>query len=141
MSPALWEGLSTGFDQTELLLPDLSLDLHFRDDLPVAANESFGRPVLATWRFPSGAFEVLDISASMAKMSVDLSADVSAWGKVPQPVESRDPKALRPIGRTRQLILRSAPIPEEHRFSIVAPLLYVVQDTRSGAILLMGAHV
>ncbi|MDB5094985.1 MAG: hypothetical protein JWO85_3086 [Candidatus Eremiobacteraeota bacterium] len=141
MSPALWQSLSTGFVQTEILLPDLSLDLHLRDDFPVDANESFGRPVLPTWQFASGGFLAFDTSASMAKMRVGLSAEVSAWGRVSQPVKPRDPKGLQTIGSIRPHVHLLGPILDERRFSIVAPLLYVVQDTRTGAILLMGEHV
>jgi hypothetical protein len=133
MSAELWQRISRAFSPTDVEISALVLDRRSAGSFPTVPGEGFGSRMLLSRGIrgiEEAVRERLAISASTGAVSVHL---VAAQKGDYQTGSSHVVGAITHIDP-------SAPVPDEHRLSMIAPALYVVQDTRTGAILLMGEH-
>jgi hypothetical protein len=130
MSPELWQTMNSGFAMTDLKISDFNLRRRSGIAVPVDAKEGFGS--FAAPMKPRDGSATVSLSASLGEASMRLHAELGGFPTDYGPNDVR-PSEVAPD-------VHYVVIPPERRVSAIVPLLYVLQDTRSGAILLLGTH-
>ncbi|HEY0615449.1 MAG TPA: hypothetical protein VGC96_12435 [Candidatus Elarobacter sp.] len=131
MSPQTWASMSTGFTQSELNVSQLFL--HLRNGVPVGirADEGFGSYAIAYGPHPAPAVSIA-MDVSLGAVGGRIEATAQGYPSVYAPGEPQPAYTTEIVTWHR--------IPPENVVSATVPMMYVVEDARSGAILVLGEN-
>jgi hypothetical protein len=126
LTPAIWQMMSREFTSADLVVSNLAVTVAGRDPIRFEADEGFGSFQPPRYPRDGDALIRFAVTRNDVSLAVDARAAGFAIGALPNPP---DPS-----------LIDYAPIAPEHRISAAVPLLYVLQDTATGAILLLGEN-
>lgn len=131
MSVDLWQQLTGEFVPSDVLLSNFTLRQRKRVSISIAPNEGFG-----SFQRPGGSHDGdvdASISASLQRVDSRLHAAVQGYPSVDEPGVPHE--AYRIVYADPATM-----ISEDRRLSSTVPALYVLEDTQTGAIVLMGVN-
>lgn len=139
MNATEWESLTSRFKEANVLLGDISLQrFAYNESLP-DDTRSFGTALFPGLLLPRALLSNESLTLSPKQSSVTVIAALHGY--------STKPTRLNVNGRTEYQVedysVISDPgwtLPRAQRFSILKPLVYVIEDRSTTTILLMGAH-
>jgi hypothetical protein len=134
MSPSLWKSMSSGFTESEIMIANFGLRGWSDVPVPISAEDGFG--VVREPQRYAAADAWTRMSVSRSEATAHLTSTVKGFPTVFPPGYPYRP------GAAVDSIHYCCFIPEDHRLAAnePVPLIYVVQDTQTGAILLMGQN-
>jgi hypothetical protein len=130
MSPDVWQSISKGFIESALSISNLALYRRSTIPIRVRSDEGFGSFAIPPVPRPNGV-AALSMTASLGQVGGRFKAAAQGYPSVYAPGTFR--------AETTESI-QYVPIPPERTVSAIVPMMYVIQDVRSGAILLLGQN-
>lgn len=134
MSPDVWQRLSSGFAESDVSIADFGLHGFFGVFVPVSGRDGFGFAHEPQRYAENTAWAKIAVSRS--EVTAELTSHVQGFRTVYPP-----DYPVRP-GTTADHVDYCCFLDADHRLvaNEAVPLLYVLQDTRTGAILFIGQN-
>jgi hypothetical protein len=130
MSPELWQTVSTRFATSELVISNFVVRRRSGTRVPVEVTEGFGS--FAAPMTPRDGSALVALAASLDEASMSAHAALQGYAT------DYGPSDFRPVDVPPSV--HYVAVPPERRLSAIVPMLYVLEDTRTGAIILLGTN-